>query len=96
MAVSEVARPQGKWPAAVFYPFGHPTPYADALHHSFTFPRELDARLNVFVGSYPAAQKNSRVDCRPKSAFFGGQASIFLIWTNATVRQTISKNDIIN
>jgi hypothetical protein len=25
-AISGVARPQGGWPAAVFYPFGHPTP----------------------------------------------------------------------
>jgi uncharacterized protein YyaL (SSP411 family) len=28
MAVSGVARQQGGWPLAVFYPFGHPTPYA--------------------------------------------------------------------
>jgi hypothetical protein len=28
MAISGVARLQGKRPAAVFYPFGHPTPYA--------------------------------------------------------------------
>jgi hypothetical protein len=27
-AVSRVARPQGRQLAAVFYPFGHPTPYA--------------------------------------------------------------------
>jgi hypothetical protein len=31
-AVSEIARPQGGWPAAVFYPFGHRTPYAYAVH----------------------------------------------------------------
>jgi hypothetical protein len=30
MNVSGVARPQGGWPPAVFYPFGHPTPYASA------------------------------------------------------------------
>jgi hypothetical protein len=29
-AVSEVARPQSGWPAAVFYPSGHPTPYTSA------------------------------------------------------------------
>jgi hypothetical protein len=23
-----MVRPQGEWPAAVFYPFGHPKPYA--------------------------------------------------------------------
>jgi hypothetical protein len=28
IAVSGVAHPQGGQPAAVFYPFGHPTPYA--------------------------------------------------------------------
>jgi hypothetical protein len=28
MAVSGVAFPQGGRPASVFYPFGHPTPYA--------------------------------------------------------------------
>jgi hypothetical protein len=28
MAVSVVVRSQGGQPAAVFYPFGHPTPYA--------------------------------------------------------------------
>jgi hypothetical protein len=27
MAVSVVARPQGEQPAAIFYPFGHPTRY---------------------------------------------------------------------
>jgi hypothetical protein len=27
-AVSGVAHPQGRRPAAIFYPFGHPTPYA--------------------------------------------------------------------
>jgi hypothetical protein len=27
MVVLGVARPQGCWPVAVFYPFGHPTPY---------------------------------------------------------------------
>jgi hypothetical protein len=26
-AVSGVAHPQGRWPAAVFYPLGYPTPY---------------------------------------------------------------------
>jgi hypothetical protein len=37
-AVSGVARPQDGRPAAVFYPFGHPTPYAHAFHtfHSRT------------------------------------------------------------
>jgi hypothetical protein len=29
-AVSGVAHPQGRQPAAVFYPFGHPTPYVYA------------------------------------------------------------------
>jgi hypothetical protein len=28
MAVSGVAHPQDGWPAAVFFPFGHPMPYA--------------------------------------------------------------------
>jgi ribosomal protein L25 (general stress protein Ctc) len=28
MAVSGVARSKGGWPAAVFYPFGQPMPYA--------------------------------------------------------------------
>jgi hypothetical protein len=28
MAVSGVAHQQSEQPAAVFYPFGHPTPYA--------------------------------------------------------------------
>jgi hypothetical protein len=29
-AVSGVACPQGKWPAAIFYPLGNATPYAYA------------------------------------------------------------------
>jgi hypothetical protein len=30
MAISRVARPQGGWPAEIFYPFGHPSPCAHA------------------------------------------------------------------
>jgi hypothetical protein len=32
MALSGVARPQVRQTAAVFYPFGHPTPYAYKSH----------------------------------------------------------------
>jgi hypothetical protein len=35
MAVSGVAHLQGRRPAAVFYPFGHPTPYAYDLKSNF-------------------------------------------------------------
>jgi hypothetical protein len=31
MAILRVARPQGRRPEAIFYPFGHPTPYAYAM-----------------------------------------------------------------
>jgi hypothetical protein len=27
------ARPQGRWLAGIFYPFGHPMPYAYAIQH---------------------------------------------------------------
>jgi hypothetical protein len=37
MAVSGVARLQGEQPAAVFYPFGHPTPYNYASFVQRTF-----------------------------------------------------------
>jgi hypothetical protein len=32
-----VARPQGGQPAAVFFPFGHPTPYANGFWSTFPF-----------------------------------------------------------
>jgi hypothetical protein len=31
MAVLGVARPQGGWTVAIFYPFGHPMPYVYAF-----------------------------------------------------------------
>jgi hypothetical protein len=58
-----VARPQGKRPAAVFYPFGNPKPCASAFPHSGASPvaddaglaalrREIDAiDANLFKGS---------------------------------------------
>jgi hypothetical protein len=32
MADLVVARPQAGWPAAIFYPLGHPTPYAYTIN----------------------------------------------------------------
>jgi hypothetical protein len=42
-AVSGVARPQGGRPAAVFYPFGHPTPYASRFRP--TVERRTNGRV---------------------------------------------------
>jgi hypothetical protein len=41
------------WPAAVFYPFGHPTPYAHAYFITIrlTFPLLLPASLDATIGS---------------------------------------------
>jgi hypothetical protein len=47
MDISGVARPQGKWPAAVFYPFEHPKPYASekrkgTVGQNFSFGMNLN------------------------------------------------------
>jgi hypothetical protein len=41
-AVSRAARPQGGRPAAVFYPFGHPTPYTYDVWPLVFHPRLLE------------------------------------------------------
>jgi hypothetical protein len=38
MAVSGVVHPQGRWPTAVFYPFGHVTPYVYAFIYAEQIP----------------------------------------------------------
>jgi hypothetical protein len=55
-AVSGVACSQGWWPAAVFYPFGHPTPYAYVgvlqtyLVSLGGFDLSFDARARLALG----------------------------------------------
>jgi hypothetical protein len=58
MAVSEVACPQVGCPAAVFYPFGHPTPYAYEYHQGINEFENQDGayklfRLRAHVEPYP-------------------------------------------
>jgi hypothetical protein len=45
-----VARPQGEWPAAVFYPFEHPTLYA-YVWHAWGQTKSIHD-LSLFYGSF--------------------------------------------
>jgi hypothetical protein len=38
-----VARPRGKWPVAVLYPLGHPTPYAYGFTETIKFSLQINA-----------------------------------------------------
>jgi hypothetical protein len=49
MAVSGVAQPQGRRPAAVFYPLGYPTPYASA---SFFAPFGFHSYQSLITFNY--------------------------------------------
>jgi hypothetical protein len=67
MVVARVARPQGGWPAAVFYPLKHPIPYAFAIHSLFgrlatvyaTFALDLTKKYDV--EDYPTPKVSSMI-----------------------------------
>jgi hypothetical protein len=58
-------RLQGGWSAAVFYPLGHPTPYASAWHPSCRLLRtHLGSKLKIIYS------KGLSVQCRSSNCFF--------------------------
>jgi hypothetical protein len=67
MAISGVARRQGRRLAAAFYPFGHPTPYAHALRSKILedfHTLDLQAR-----GSDKMRQVRRKSWCNSRSRF---------------------------